>query len=61
MIYGDFVIFCVMGDKLKVYLIIILFVLLVMGELFGLMGVIFGILMYCLVKVIVIYLFCKFK
>lgn len=61
LIHGDFVIPRVMGDKLKVHPITILLVLLVMGELFGLMGVIFGIPMYCLVKVTVIYLFRKFK
>ena len=54
LIHGDFVIPRVMGDKLKVHPITILLVLLVMGELFGLMGVIFGIPMYCLVKVTVI-------
>ncbi|MGC3666896.1 AI-2E family transporter, partial [Enterococcus faecalis] len=57
LIHGVFVIPRVMGDKLKVHPITILLVLLVLGELFGLMGVIFGIPMYCLVKVTVIYLF----
>ena len=42
LIHGDFVIPRVMGDKLKVHPITILLVLLVMGELFGLMGVILG-------------------
>lgn len=61
LIHGDFVIPHVMGDKLKVHPVTILLVLLVTGELFGLVGVIFGIPMYCLVKVTVIYLFRKFK
>ena len=61
LIHGDFVIPRVMGDKLKVHPITILLVLLVMGELFGFNGRYFGIPMYCLVKVTVIYLFRKFK
>jgi predicted PurR-regulated permease PerM len=59
--HGDFIIPRVMGDRLKVHPITILLVILVMGELLGLMGVIFGIPLYCLIKVTVTYLFRKFK
>ncbi|MGC6769449.1 AI-2E family transporter [Enterococcus sp. LJL51] len=61
LIHGDLVIPRVMGDKLKIHPITILLVLLVMGELLGLVGVIFGIPLYCLIKVTVTYLFRKFK
>ncbi|MGK0552210.1 AI-2E family transporter [Enterococcus faecalis] len=59
--HGDFVIPRVMGNRLKIHPITILLVILVMGELLGLMGVIFGIPLYCLIKVTVIYLFRKLK
>ncbi|MBP1046958.1 AI-2E family transporter [Enterococcus sp. BWM-S5] len=61
LIHGDLVVPRVMGDKLKIHPITILLVLLVMGDLLGLVGVIFGIPIYCLLKVFVIYLFRKFK
>lgn len=61
LIHGDLIIPRVMGDRLKVHPITILLVLLVMGELLGLVGVIFGIPIYCLLKVTVSYLFRKFK
>lgn len=61
LVHGDFIIPRVMGDRLKIHPITILVVLLVMGDLFGLFGVIFGIPMYTLIKLLVIFLFRKFK
>lgn len=60
-IHGHLLVPRIMGDKLKMHPVTIIFVLLVMAELFGLMGVIFGIPIYCFVKVFVIYLFRRFK
>lgn len=51
----------VMGDRLKMHPVTILFVLLVMAELLGLVGVIFGIPIYCVVKVLITYLFRLLK
>ncbi|EOT45546.1 MULTISPECIES: AI-2E family transporter [Enterococcus] len=51
----------VMGDRLKMHPVTILFVLLVMAELLGLIGVIFGIPIYCIVKVFVTYFFRRLK
>jgi len=61
LLHGDLVVPRVMGDRLKIHPITILVVLLVMGDLMGLVGVIFGIPIYCLIKVLVVYLFRKFK
>lgn len=60
-IHGHLVVPRVMGDKLQMHPVTIIFVLLVMAELFGLIGVIFGIPIYCFVKVLVIYFFRRFK
>ncbi|KRL01118.1 AI-2E family transporter [Liquorilactobacillus capillatus] len=60
-LHGELVVPRVMGNKVQLHPITVLLVLLVMGDLMGLVGVIFGIPIYCLVKVIVIYLFRKFK
>ncbi|GAJ25697.1 membrane protein [Liquorilactobacillus sucicola DSM 21376 = JCM 15457] len=60
-LHGEFVVPRVMGDKVQLHPITVLLVLLVMGDLMGLVGVIFGIPIYCLIKVLVIYLFRKFK
>lgn len=61
LLHGDLVVPKVMGGKLKIHPITILLVLLVMGELLGLVGVIFGIPIYCLLKVFATYLFRKLK
>lgn len=61
MLHGDLVVPRVMGDRLKIHPITILVVLLVMGDLLGLVGVIFGIPIYSLIKLTIIYLFRKFK
>lgn len=46
-----------MGKIFKIYLFIIIFILLCVGKLFGIVGVILGILGYVILKVLVIYLF----
>ncbi len=61
LLHGDLVVPRVMGDRLKIHPITILVVLLVMGDLMGIVGVIFGIPIYCLLKVLVVYVFRKFK
>ncbi|MBM7711078.1 AI-2E family transporter [Enterococcus xiangfangensis] len=61
LLHGDLVVPRVMGDKLKIHPITILVVLLVMGDLLGLVGVIFGIPIYSMVKLIVVFAFRKFK
>ncbi|WP_057875295.1 AI-2E family transporter [Liquorilactobacillus aquaticus] len=60
-LHGELVVPRVMGDKVQLHPITVLLVLLVMGDLMGLVGVIFGIPIYCLVKVFAIYLFRIFK
>lgn len=61
LLHGDLVVPRVMGDRLKMHPITILVVLLVMGNLFGLVGVVFGIPIYCFIKLLVTYLFRRFK
>ncbi|MDT2597228.1 AI-2E family transporter [Enterococcus dongliensis] len=61
LLHGDLVVPRVMGDKLKIHPITILVVLLVMGDLLGLVGVIFGIPIYSMVKLLVVFAFRKFK
>lgn len=53
LVHGDLVVPRVMGDKLKIHPITILVVLLVMGDLLGLVGVIFGIPIYSMIKLFV--------
>lgn len=60
-LHGQFIVPRVMGDNLQLHPITVLLVLLVMGDLLGIVGVIFGIPFYCLLKVMVIYLFRRFK
>jgi predicted PurR-regulated permease PerM len=60
-LHGQLVVPRVMGDNLQIHPLTVLLVLLVMGDLLGLVGVIFGIPIYCLIKVLVIYLFRRFK
>lgn len=60
-LHGDLVVPRVMGNKLKIHPITILVVLLVMGDLLGLVGVIFGIPIYSMVKLLVVFCFRKFK
>ncbi|MGG5372231.1 AI-2E family transporter [Enterococcus sp. AZ196] len=61
LLHGDLVVPRVMGDKLKIHPITILVVLLVMGDLLGLVGVIFGIPIYSMIKLLVVFTFRKFK
>jgi predicted PurR-regulated permease PerM len=61
LLHGDLVVPRVMGDRLQIHPITILVVLLVMGDLMGIVGVFFGIPIYCLLKVLVVYGFRKFK
>jgi predicted PurR-regulated permease PerM len=51
----------VMGKRLVVHPLTIVIVLLVMGDLLGMFGLIFGIPIYAIAKVLVTYLFRKFK
>lgn len=58
---GNFISPNVMGKTMKTHPLTIMFVLLVAGKLFGLMGVILGIPGYALVRVLVKHVFVKFK
>lgn len=51
----------VMGKHMVIHPVTIIFVLWVMGDLLGLFGLIFGIPFYAIVKVLVVFLFRKFK
>lgn len=51
----------VLGDQLRVHPVTIVLVLLVMGELFGLFGLVFGVPTYAVFKAFGIFLFRKFK
>ncbi|NMP59698.1 AI-2E family transporter [Enterococcus mundtii] len=51
----------VMGRHMLIHPVTIIFVLWIMGELFGLFGLIFGIPLYAVGKVVVIFVFRKFK
>ncbi|MGX7244219.1 AI-2E family transporter [Enterococcus quebecensis] len=51
----------VMGKRLVVHPLTIIIVLLVMGDLLGMFGFIFGIPIYAIAKVLVTYIFRKFK
>lgn len=58
---GNFVSPNIMGRTMKIHPLTIIIVLLVAGNLFGVVGVILGIPGYAIVKVLVQYLFDKFK
>lgn len=51
----------VMGKQLNVHPLTIIIVLLVMGDLIGLFGLIFGVPIYAILKVIVVHAFQQFK
>lgn len=51
----------VMGKQLNVHPLTIIIVLLVMGDLIGLFGLIFGVPIYAILKVIVVHFFQQFK
>ncbi len=58
---GNFVSPNIMGRTMKIHPLTIIIVLLVAGNLFGIVGVILGIPGYAILKVLVQYLFAKFK
>ncbi len=60
-IHGHFVVPPIMGKTVQLHTVTILLVLIVMGNLLGVIGIIFGIPIYCFIKAFVIYLFRKFK
>ena len=51
----------VMGKQLEIHPLTIIITLVVMGDLLGLFGLIFGIPIYAIIKVIVRYIFNNFK
>ena len=58
---GHFISPNIMGHTMKIHPLTIMFTLLIGGNLFGVVGVILGIPGYAILKVIVVYLFSKFK
>ncbi|WP_164669706.1 AI-2E family transporter [Virgibacillus doumboii] len=58
---GNFISPNVMGKTMQVHPLTIIIVLLVAGNLFGVVGVILGIPGYAILKVIVVYVYSKFK
>jgi len=58
---GNFISPNVMGITMKIHPLTIIIVLLVGGNLFGLVGMVLGIPGYAILKVIVVHLFTKFK
>ncbi len=58
---GNFISPNIMGRTMKIHPLTIIIVLLVAGNLFGVIGVILGIPGYAILKVIVEYIFAKFK
>lgn len=60
-LHGQFIVPKIMGNNLQLHPITVLLVLLVMGDMLGIIGVIFGIPIYCFIKAITIYLFKKIK
>jgi len=51
----------VMGRQLNVHPVTIIFILLIMGELLGLVGMILGVPIYAIIKVFVTFVFQKYK
>lgn len=58
---GNFVEPNVMGKQLSIHPLTIIVVLLVMGDLMGLFGLIFGVPIYAILKVIIVHFFQQFK
>ena len=58
---GQFVSPNIMGKSLKIHPLTIIFVLLVMGELLGVVGLILGIPIYAIIRVIISFIFQKLK
>src|SRR5690625_1854539 len=51
----------ILGRRLNVHPVTIIFILLIMGELLGLIGMILGVPIYAIIKVLVTYIFQRFK
>lgn len=51
----------ILGRRLNVHPVTIIFILLIMGELLGLVGMILGVPIYAILKVFVTYIFQRFK
>ncbi|GAA3026010.1 AI-2E family transporter [Tetragenococcus solitarius] len=60
-IEGNFVEPNIMGRQLNIHPLTIIIVLLIMGDLLGLFGLVFGVPIYAILRVIVNYIFQKFK
>ncbi|SFB95575.1 Predicted PurR-regulated permease PerM [Alkalibacterium subtropicum] len=58
---GNFIEPNIMGKQLNVHPLTIIIVLLVAGDLLGLFGLIFGVPIYAILKVLVVYVFQQFK
>lgn len=61
LLHGDLVIPRVLGNRLKIHPITIIVVLMVMGDLLGFVGIVLGIPIYSLIKLLAVYTFRKFK
>lgn len=51
----------IMGQRLNVHPISIIFILLIMGELLGLVGMLIGVPLYAIIKVLLTYIFSKYQ
>lgn len=60
-IEGNFIEPNILGRSLNVHPATIIFILLIMGELLGVVGMILGVPIYAIIKVFVTYVFLKFK
>ncbi|MDN6723864.1 MAG: AI-2E family transporter [Tetragenococcus halophilus] len=58
---GNFVEPNIMGRQLNIHPLTIIIILLIMGDLLGLFGLVFGVPIYAILRVIVNYIFQKFK
>ncbi|MDN6641239.1 MAG: AI-2E family transporter [Tetragenococcus sp.] len=58
---GNFVEPNIMGRQLNIHPLTIIIILLIMGDLLGLFGLVFGVPIYAILRVIVNYVFQKFK
>ncbi|KFN89667.1 hypothetical protein TMUPMC115_2318 [Tetragenococcus muriaticus PMC-11-5] len=58
---GNFVEPNIMGRQLNIHPLTIIIILLIMGDLLGLFGLVFGVPIYAIIRVVVSYIFQKFK
>ena len=61
LLHGDLVVPRVLGNRLKIHPITIIVVLMVMGDLLGFFGIVLGIPIYTLIKLLTVFVFRKFK